>query len=124
MKRVALGICICLLATVCAFAFYAHSQYVRVEATPENIKAGFAAMNAETESSSIDARLKNVYLEMDIIDLERQGSSKPTEQGLTTYIADLEWAETMLPESAAAMQYDLDRDIAWCKRHLKAAHRK
>jgi hypothetical protein len=58
MKRFA--IVLCLIVVGSAITFYAHSEYVRVEAAPERISHDFAVLNAAQERDIADTREKNV----------------------------------------------------------------
>ncbi len=90
--------------------------YVGQEARKANdnttvVAAGYADVNFE-------ARMRNVRIEMQNVELERQGADKPDAKVAAERIENFKWAKANFTKDSP-MQRKLDQDIAWCTQFAK-----
>jgi hypothetical protein len=111
---------VCLVAAT-FIGYYVHSEYIRAKEAPAKIQAGFDAIHAESVAETNRLREDNIVIEMDLIKEAREGYAHPTQADIQKDLDDLEWMRPRIssgtPHGPAAL-HDVDRDIAWCRKHL------
>jgi hypothetical protein len=102
-------------------ATYLRRADFQAETAPQRIEAGFVHLNGEQAAANAKLRAHAIQTESQIVELLREGYGHATEQELSGYLADFQWAKANLP---AASEYEppLDRNITWCEHRLKPTH--